>query len=43
MLRGDNVNDEEGHRAVFSEQGVPASQMAPAKFLDIISKLLGMT
>ena len=37
-----NVKDEEGHRAVFTEQGASASQMAAAKFLDTISKLPGM-
>ena len=38
----DNVKDEEGYRAVFTEQGASASEMAAAKFLDTISKLLGM-
>ena len=42
MLRGENVKDEEGYRAVFAEQGALASQMAAAKFLDTISKLLGL-
>ena len=42
MLRGDNLKDEEGHRAAFTEQGASASQMAAAKFLDSISKLPGM-
>ena len=40
--QGDNLKDEEGHRAVFTEQGASASQMAAAKFLDTISKLPGM-
>ena len=40
VLQGDNVKDEEGHRAVFTEQG--ASAMAAAKFLDTIFKLLRM-
>ena len=42
MLRGDNVKDEEGYRAVFTAQGASASQMAVAKFLDTVSKLPGM-
>ena len=42
MLRGDNVKDEEGCSAVFTEQGASASQMAAAKFLDTISKLPGL-
>ena len=42
VLRGDNVNDEEGCSAVFTEQGASASQMAAAKFLDTISKLPGL-
>ena len=41
VLWGGNVKDEEGHRAVFTEQGASASQMAAAKFLDTISKLPG--
>ena len=42
MLLGDNVKDEEGHRAAFTAQGASMSQMAAAKFLDTISKLPGM-
>ena len=42
MLRGDNVKDEEGYRAVFTEQGASACQMAAAKFLDTMSNLPGM-
>ena len=42
VLWGDNVKDEGGYRAVFTEHGVSASQMAAARFLDAISKLLGM-
>ena len=38
VLRRDNVQDEEGYRAVFTEQGASASQMGTAKFLDTISK-----
>ena len=39
----DNVKDEEGYRAVFTEQGASASQTAEAKFLDTISKLKQVT
>ena len=42
VLRVENVRDEEGYRAIFTEFGASASQMAAAKFLDTISKLLGM-
>ena len=35
----DNVKDEEGYKAVFTEQGASASPMAAAKFSDTISKL----
>ena len=34
-----NVKDEQGYRAVFAEQRASASQIAPAKFLDTISKI----
>ena len=34
MLRGDEVNDQEGYRAVLTEQGASASRMAAEKFLD---------
>ena len=37
-----NVKDEEGCRAVFTEQGTSASPMAAAKFSDTISKLPDM-
>ena len=36
VLRGDNVKDEEGCKAVFAEQSASASQMAAAGFLDTI-------
>ena len=36
VLLGDNVKDEEGHRAAFTAQGASMSQMAAAKFLDTI-------
>ena len=41
MLRGDNVKDEQGHRAENTTQGASPSQASAAKFLDTISKLLG--
>ena len=39
VLRGENVKDDSGSRAVFTEQGSSASQMTAAKFMDIISRL----
>ena len=42
VLWGDNVKDECGYRAVFAGQGASALQMAPAKFLDTISKFPDM-
>ena len=39
--RGDNVKDESGPYAVFTEQGSSASQMTAAKVMDIISRLPG--
>ena len=41
VLRGDNVKDELGSYAVFTEQGSSASQMTAAKVMDIISRLPG--
>ena len=41
VVRGDNVKDKAGYRAVFTEQRASASQMAAAKFLDTILKLPG--
>ena len=43
VVRRDNIKDERGYKAVFADQGASASLMAAAKFLDTISKLLGMT
>ena len=40
-FRGDNVKDESGYLAVFSEQGTSASNLEAAKFLDAISRLPG--
>ena len=42
VLREDNAKDEEGYKAVFTEQGASASPVAAATFLDTLSKLLGM-
>ena len=41
VLRGDNVKDDSGAYAVFTEQGSSASQMTAAKVMDIISRLPG--
>ena len=41
VLRGDNVKDDSGSYAVFTEQGSSASQMTAAKIMDIISRLPG--
>ena len=41
MLRGDIVTDDSGAYAVFTEQGSSASQMSPAKVVDLIASLSG--
>ena len=41
VFRGDNVKDDSGSYAVFTEQGSSASQMTAAKVMDIISRLPG--
>ena len=41
VLRGDIVRDDSGSYAVFTEQGLSASQMTAAKVIDIISRLPG--
>ena len=41
VFRGDNVKDEEGSFAVFSEQGTSASLMSAAKFSDAIARMPG--
>jgi len=41
VSRGDNVRDEEGFYAVFSEQGTSASHLASATFLDAIARMPG--
>ena len=43
VFRGDEVKDETGFYAVFTEQGASASQMAAAKFLDTIARMPGMS
>ena len=43
VFRGDQVKDETGLSAVFTEQGASASQMAAAKFLDTIARMQGMS
>ena len=42
MLWEDNVIDDDGCKAVFTERGASASQVAAAAFLDTISTILGM-
>ena len=42
VFRGDQVTDDTGLYAVFTEQGASASQMAAAKFLDTIARMPGM-
>ena len=41
VFRGDNVKDESGYLAVFSEQGTSASNLEAAKFLDAIARFPG--
>ena len=38
VFRGDNVRDESGFFAVYSEQGTSASHQSAAKFLDAIAR-----
>ena len=42
VLQSDNVQDESGHRALFTEDGASASQKAAARFVDTISRLPDM-
>ena len=42
VLWVDNVKVDNEYRAVFTEQGASVSQMAAARFLDTISRLLGL-
>ena len=39
MLRGDNVKDDSGSFAVFTEQGSSASQRTAAEVMDVIARL----
>merc|ERR1712185_223719 len=41
VFRGDQVKDEDGFYAVFSEQGTSASHLAAAKFIDAIVRFPG--
>ena len=41
VLQGENVKDDSGSYAVFTEQGSSALQMTAAKIMDIISRLPG--
>ena len=38
VFRGDNVRDEEGNLAVFSEQGTSASHLEAAKMMDALAR-----
>ena len=42
MLREDIVKDDNGHKAVFTEQGASASRVAAATFVNTVSRLRGM-
>ena len=39
VFRGDQVKDEEGFFAIFSDEGSSASHMATAKFLDAVARM----
>ena len=41
VFQGNNVKDESGFSAVFSEQGTSASHLTAAKFLDAIARMPG--
>ena len=41
VFRGDLTKDENGHLAVFTEQGASASNMAAAKLMDAIARMPG--
>ena len=41
VLRGDQIKDESGFNAVFSEQGTSSSEISTAKFMDAIAKMPG--
>ena len=42
MLQEDNVRDDNGHKAVFTEQGASASRVAAGTFVNTISRLHGV-
>ena len=42
VFRGDVVKDEDGHFAVFSEQGTSSSHLMAARFVDAVSRMPGM-
>ena len=42
MLQEDNLKDDNGHKAVFTEQGASASRVAAGTFVNTISRLHGM-
>ena len=39
VFRGDQVKDQDGHLAIFTEQGASASSMSATKFLDAIARM----
>ena len=41
VFRGDQVRDEEGFYAIYSDEGSGASHMSTAKFLDSIARMPG--
>ena len=41
VFRVDQLKDETGHFAVFTEQGTSASQLAAAKYIDAIARMPG--
>ena len=41
MFRGDQVQNEHGHYAVFTEQSASSSNMAASKFMDVIARMPG--
>ena len=38
VLRGDQIKDETGFRAVFTERGASSSDISTAKFMDAIAR-----
>ena len=39
VFRGDQIKDEDGYLAVFSEQGASASRLEAAKMMDALARL----